>query len=169
MPFTPFHFGPSALIALPLNRNIDLPAFILANVFVDLEPLVVMLNDLSYPLHGYAHTFLGATLAGVVCGIILNIFKKPLTSIMTKGFRLNYEGTLTKFIVAGILGAWFHVLLDAPLYSDIKPFYPILTNPLYGIIPRGIMYKYCLISFLPALLLYTFIVFRRMQKTTENS
>jgi hypothetical protein len=40
MPFTPCHFGPSACIALPLNRWIDLPVFLLANVAIDIEPLL---------------------------------------------------------------------------------------------------------------------------------
>lgn len=164
MPFTPFHFGPSALIALPLNRYLDIPSFVLVNVVVDIEPLIVMLNNLSYPVHGYAHTFLGATLVGIGCGGILNIFKKPLASIMTKGFRLNYQSTFIKFIISGILGAWFHVLLDAPLYSDIKPFYPILTKPLYGSISQKIMYEYCLISFFSALLLYAVIIFWRRKR-----
>jgi len=35
------------------------------------------------------------------------------------------------FIVAGALGTGLHVLLDAPLYDDIKPLYPIATNPFY--------------------------------------
>ncbi len=39
MPFTPFHFGPSAVIALPLNRYIDIPTFLLANIAVDIEPI----------------------------------------------------------------------------------------------------------------------------------
>jgi hypothetical protein len=25
-----------------------------------------------------------------------------------------------------------HVLLDSPLYGEMKPFYPLTTNPLYG-------------------------------------
>ncbi len=36
MPVTPFHFGPSALIGLPLKRWIDIPVFVLANTNVQL-------------------------------------------------------------------------------------------------------------------------------------
>ena len=63
MPFTPFHFGPSATIAFPLRGKIDIPVFILANVAIGIEPLTVMILNLSYPLHGYAHSFLGGGLA----------------------------------------------------------------------------------------------------------
>jgi membrane-bound metal-dependent hydrolase YbcI (DUF457 family) len=38
----------------------------------------------------------------------------------------------SQFIIAGILGAMLHVLFDAPLYWEIKPFYPLTVNPLYG-------------------------------------
>jgi len=66
---------PSACIALPLNRWIDLPVFLLANVAIDIEPLLVMTLNLSYPLHGYAHTLLGATLIGLGWGGIAYAFE----------------------------------------------------------------------------------------------
>ena len=69
MPFTPFHFGPSAVIVLPLNRYIDIPAFLLANIAVDIEPLAVMSLSLSYPLHGYAHSILGVSIICAIFGL----------------------------------------------------------------------------------------------------
>ena len=78
MPFTPFHFGPSAVIALPLNRYIDIPAFLLANIAVDIEPLAVMSLSLSYPLHGYAHSILVVSIIGVIFGLGLYHFGQDL-------------------------------------------------------------------------------------------
>lgn len=52
MPFTPLHFGPHACVALPLRRRVDLPVFLLTNVVVDVEPLLVLTFNLNYPLHG---------------------------------------------------------------------------------------------------------------------
>ena len=56
MPFTPYHFGPHATVALPLHRYLDVFVFVGANVVVDLEPLLVLTFHLNYPLHGYCHT-----------------------------------------------------------------------------------------------------------------
>ena len=153
MPFTPFHFGPSATVALPLKGKIDVPIFILANVAIDLEPLTVMILNLSYPLHGYAHSFVGAGLVGALWGLIAYKFRWILHVAM-KLAGLQYDTTIKKAVVSGILGAFCHVLLDAPLYTDIKPFYPLTSNPLYGLLSQKAMYVFCTICFVPALLLY---------------
>ena len=44
MPFTPYHFGPSGFVGLVFGKWIDLPVFVLANVIVDVEVLVVQNN-----------------------------------------------------------------------------------------------------------------------------
>ncbi len=158
MPFTPFHFGLSACLALPLNRYIDLPVFVLANVAIDIEPLVVMLFDFSYPLHGYAHTLLGATIIGIASGVIANYAKNPLTFVIKTMLRLPYSNSLKKYVFSGVLGTWLHILLDSTLYTDIKPFYPFSGNSLFGIVQSSTMYKYCAIAFIPAIVLYFLLV-----------
>ncbi|MGC8974863.1 MAG: hypothetical protein ACP5KB_01535 [Thermoprotei archaeon] len=39
--------------------------------------------------------------------------------------------SLGSYVVAGFSGWTLHVLLDSPLYSDIRPLYPLNMNPLY--------------------------------------
>jgi len=158
MPFTPFHFGPSACVALPLRRYIDIPTFLLANIAIDIEPFLVLELSLSYPLHGYAHTLLGASFVGLFWGWIAYAFKKQLKLLMTKILLLPYEhAKLMKYILSGILGTWFHVSLDSPLYADIKPFFPLSQNPLYGTVSYGMIYTICALLFIPALVLYFMI------------
>jgi len=165
MPFTPFHFGPSALVSLPLKRYIDIPVFILANVAIDIEPLLVMTFDLSYPLHGLAHTFVGAAVVGVTIGIIANFAKKYLEHVMRKTLRLVYQSSKKKYILSGILGGWFHISLDFPLYSDIKPFYPFTDfNPFLGLVQDNLMYKICAYAFIPAIATYIFITILESSK-----
>ena len=41
MPFTPYHFGPSGFFGLALKKWIDLPVFLLANVIIDVEVLLI--------------------------------------------------------------------------------------------------------------------------------
>jgi membrane-bound metal-dependent hydrolase YbcI (DUF457 family) len=153
MPFTPFHFGPSATIAFPLRGKIDIPIFLLANVAIDIEPLTVMMLNLSYPLHGYAHSFLGAGLVGALWGIAAFKCKDILHDVM-HFFGLKYQTTIVTAVISGILGAFSHVLLDAPIYTDIKPFYPLIINPLYGLVSEKAMYLFCSALLIPALLFY---------------
>lgn len=164
MPFPPFHFGPSACLVLPLNRYLDLPVFLLANVVVDIEPLLVMVLGLSYPLHGYAHTLIGAALIGPVWAGIAYRFRSPLKDGMTKVLRPSYAPSRTRTLVAGVLGAWFHVALDAPLYHDIRPIWPMSSNPVLGAAESDALYAACAYSFIPALAIYALMVVRNRQQ-----
>ena len=163
MPFTPYHFGPSACIALPLRKYIDIPVFILANVAVDLEPLAVILFDLNYPLHGYFHTFLVGTVVALVWGLIAYWGKSILQRLM-KLFHLSYETNFRKMLLSAILGIWFHILLDGQLYTDIQPFWALKANPLYGLLSYNTVYLICKISFLPAIVLYIIAVASYVRK-----
>ena len=162
MPFTPFHFGPSACVSLPMGRHLDVPVFILANVAIDLEPLSVTVFDLAYPYHGYCHTFVVGTLVGIAWALVAFSGRRLLTRLMA-WLRLGYDTSLRKMLVSAVLGVWFHVLLDAPLYRDIRPFWPIAANPLYAVVSPRAVYGFCAVSFIPALALYTTctIAFRR--------
>ena len=165
MPFTPFHFGPSACVSLPLKRYIDVPIFILANIAVDIEPLLVMTLGLPFPLHGIAHTLLGATLIGIGVGVAANSVKKHLNQIARTLLKLTYITSLKKYILSGILGCWFHILLDSPLYTDIKPLYPFSdTNPFLGITQGELMYTICVYSFLLVAAIYGSILIIKNKK-----
>jgi len=153
MPFTPFHFSVHACVAFPLLRKINFPVFILINVILDIEPLLVILFNFDYPVHGYAHTFLGATFLGFLWGLIGNSFDSLGKTIM-KNLKLKHYSGLKSCLISGITGGWLHVLFDAPLYTDIKPFFPALNNPLYGLIDIPVMYVLCTLLFVPAYILY---------------
>ncbi len=154
MPFTPFHFGPSATIAIPLHKQIDVFVFVMANVIIDIEPLLVMTSSLHYPLHGYAHTFTGAIALGAIWGITAWIFHAPIKTIIQDIFKFPFQPSRSKMIISGVLGTCFHVLLDSPLYPDIKPFYPITANPLYDLLGHSTMYTLCTLFIVPAIVLY---------------
>ncbi len=159
MPFTPFHFGAHACVALPFNKKINILVFLLANVIIDIEPLVVILFDLSYPLHGYAHTLLGAAIIGCIWGLIAYAGKKVFERIL-KFLKLPHKFHLEQYIYSGISGALLHVLFDAPLYHDIRPFYPLKINTLYGLAGNSTMYKVCTFLFIPALLIYCCVLIK---------
>jgi membrane-bound metal-dependent hydrolase YbcI (DUF457 family) len=51
---------------------------------------------------------------------------------------------LKSFIAAGVSGAVLHVILDAFLYSEMKPFFPLTVNPLiYAPISNSGVYLLC--------------------------
>lgn len=163
MPFTPYHFGPSGFVGLALRKWIDIPVFVLANVVIDLEPLAVILFGLNYPLHGYFHTFLVGTVVALVWGLIAYSGKSILQRLM-KLFHLSYETNFRKMLLSAILGIWFHILLDGQLYTDIQPFWPLKTNPMYGLLSYNTVYLICKISFLLAIVLYIIAVASYVRK-----
>ena len=133
MPFTPFHLGPALFLGIPLRKYIHAPTFILANVILDVEPLLVLTLGLNYPLHGYLHTFIAAISIGVIFSLAM-FFLERIMHPLYKTLLFETDAILKKrsFLIAGVMGTMLHVLFDSPLYPDIKPFYPLAANPLYG-------------------------------------
>ena len=78
MPFTPFHLGPAFALGLLCRKYLHAPTFILANVILDVEPFLVLLLGLRYPLHGYFHTFLLALFVGLGLGYTMFLLEKFL-------------------------------------------------------------------------------------------
>ncbi len=129
MAFTPYHFGPSGFIGLAFRKYIDIIVFMLANVLVDIEVLVVILLRHGRPYHHYLHTLLVGAILGIAGGIgmypLRHLFKRIMQII-----RLPYETSLRKMIISGVLGVWFHVLIDTVCHDETKLFWPCRTNPL---------------------------------------
>lgn len=153
MPFTPFHFGPAACLSLPLKRRMDVPVFILANVVIDIEPLAVMAFGLDYPLHCYAHTLVFGGLLGAAFGVAVFPSRTYLSRLMEM-VSLPYLPSLSGMALSGASGAWFHILLDSPLYADMRPLYPFAHNPAYGLVGGSAVYAFCAASFIPAVAAY---------------
>jgi hypothetical protein len=144
MPFTPFHLGPAFALGLPFRRYLHAPTFILANVILDVEPFLVLFFGLRYPLHGIFHTFLLALFVGLGLGYTMFVLEKFLHNFF-RGLLLepNSKLGLKSFMAAGVLGTILHTLLDAPLYSEMQPFYPLTANPLYNPSLSATIYNVC--------------------------
>ncbi|MDH5441038.1 MAG: hypothetical protein OEZ48_00645 [Candidatus Bathyarchaeota archaeon] len=158
MPFTPYHWGPSSWIGLILFRFLDLPTLLVASVIVDAEPFSVLLLGLNYPLHGFLHSFLGGSMIAVLTSIIMYQLKDVLQNL-TAVLKLAQDSSFRKILWTSFFGVYLHILLDSPLYSDIRPFYPIESNPFYGLISSQQIYLFCSISFLVGTSLYLFRLF----------
>jgi len=157
MPFTPFHLGPGLLIGLLLLRLLDFPTFLLASVIVDLEPLLVMLLGLNYPLHGFFHSFLGGSIVAFVLALAMSKLRPSISGIMSL-LRLKQTISRGRIFAASFLGLYTHLLLDSPLYPGMRPFYPLDTNPLLSssMFIGFEIYALCTVCFLAGILLYIY-------------
>jgi len=155
VPFTPFHLGPGLLFGLLFLSYVDLPTFLVASVVIDIEPFLVLSLNLDYAVHGYLHTFLGGTLIAVLLAFAMSRMRGtflPLMSFLKLEQRTSFRG----IVLASVFGIYLHILLDSPLYSDIRPFYPIEFNPLlgHGMFVGFEIYTFCILSFLGGAVVY---------------
>lgn len=162
MPFTPFHWGPPSWMGLLFFHLFHLPTLLIASVIVDVEPFLVVVFDLNYRLHGYLHTFLGGTVVAVLLTVVMYLLRNPIDKLM-RAFKLGQTTTLAQVLWTSLFGVYLHILLDAPLYKDIQPFYPFTSNPLYGVVSGSTVYWFCGISLIGGVVLYIwrFINLRR--------
>ena len=155
MPFTPFHWGPALLLGFLFLGYLDLPTLILSSVIVDVEPLLVLTLNLQYPLHGYLHTFLAGTILAFVLALAMIKIRGRLQPLMSF-LKLPQKTSFKRIVLASLFGIYLHILLDSPLYSDIRPFYPLELNPLleHGMFVGFDIYTFCVLSFIGATLVY---------------
>jgi len=161
LPFTPFHLGPGLAFGLALRRRLHAPTFIIANLIVDVEPFIILLLKLRLPLHWVLHSLLGALSLGILLAFTMYSLRKYFTDFF-RVLRLEYSDlSLKNYVLAGTTGTLFHVILDYPLYSDIKPFYPLTYNPLYNPNLTIQIYMFCSIMFILGLIEYMILLLKR--------
>ena len=159
MPFTPFHFGPTLMLGL-LLRRISLPAILIGSVIADGEGFSVLFLGLDYPLHGYAHTFLGASIIAILLIIVLYLLRSPMEKVMDF-VRLPQQVTWPGLAIGSFIGTFSHVILDSFLYTDIKPFYPSNYNPFYAFISSPFVYKTCTLLFVGGIIIYVILLIKK--------
>ena len=153
MPFTPFHFGPGAVLHASSPRHVSFLAFCGANVLTDVEPLYYMLTH-QYPVHRFFHTIVGATVTWIVT---LTLF---LLAIRV-GSRLNLPNwfgwrnlTAVPIGIGAALGTYSHILLDGVMHTDVSPFAPFTqVNPLLGVISIRALHWVCIAAGIAGLVL----------------
>jgi membrane-bound metal-dependent hydrolase YbcI (DUF457 family) len=165
MPFTPYHFGPSGFFGLVFRKFIDLPVFILASVIVDIEVLFYH----RWPVHRYAHTLLIGAAVGLLWGLLAYPLKGLFGKLMNL-FRLPYKPRLWKMLISGILGVWFHVLIDSIYHVDVRIFWPARARPLHNLLTQQQVRGVCIAFWFTAIILYVIILLRakRVKKSTAR-
>jgi membrane-bound metal-dependent hydrolase YbcI (DUF457 family) len=145
MPFTPYHFGPGLLLGVLLFPFIDLTTIMMASVVIDLEPLAVIFLNLPLPLHGFFHSYLGASIAALSLSVVVYPLRKPLNKLVSL-FGLHQRSSFRNIIAAGFVGTYSHVFLDSLLYVEMNPFFPIMGNPFLGLFLIEAVYTFCVIA-----------------------
>jgi len=128
MPLTPFHLGPALFFGLLLLRCLDLPTFLIANVIIDIEPLLVVSCNLDYRVHGFFHSFIGSTLIALLLVAVMSKVPESFSPLLTF-FKIETNPSFLSIFSASLSGVYLHILLDSRMHRDIQPFYPFDANP----------------------------------------
>lgn len=141
MPITPFHLGPGALLHAAAPRHVSFLAFAAANVLIDLESLV-NLHAGSEPVHGFLHSYVGASLVMVVT-LALFLAAKRAARFLPNLFDWQALTPRQVFIGAAV-GAYSHVLLDSVMHRDMAPFAPFTPgNGLLHFVSFEALHGFC--------------------------
>ena len=168
MPLAPFHLGPGLLIGLLLLSYIDFATFLVASVIIDVEPIVVIIFDLDYPLHGFFHSFLGGTIVAFLLAAVMSKVRESLSPLLSF-FKLEQKSTFKKILLASLTGIYIHILLDSRMHKDIQPFYPLDFNPFLSssALPGLLVYILCVWCFIGAAVIYVIRRFLIRRKVTK--
>jgi hypothetical protein len=154
MPFTPFHMGPGLAVKAGMGRRMSLMVFGFSQVAIDIEPLIRLIRG-DAVVHGFTHTFVGATLIGAasvllgrpVCQLLLDHWRPPESA----GFESFVRGPAVISWPAAAWGAFIgtysHVVLDAIMHADTRPLAPFSdANAFLGLLAAGAMHFWCAMS-----------------------
>ncbi len=128
MPFTPFHLGLGATCKALAGRHLSFMVFGFSQVAMDLELFVrIMRGDVV--VHGFTHTYVGATFVGVVsvlvgkpvCAWRLRIWHARLSPVQQAWCSIEPRIPWSVAAVGGFVGVYSHVLLDSIMHADMHP------------------------------------------------
>lgn len=161
MPFTPVHMGPGIAIKAVMQGSFSLMVFGWTQIVMDIQPLIVMLTQAGH-LHGFTHTYLGATLIAVFAGLTgkhLSEFGLVLLRIQSMG---HPKIAWWVSFLSAFIGSYSHVFLDSIMHNDVEPFFPFSqANEWVGLVSVAALHWFCLYSGLVGAAVYYFIAWYR--------
>lgn len=144
MPFTPFHMGPGIFIKALMDGAFSLMVFGWTQIVMGIQPLIVLISGEGH-LHGFSHTYIGATLIAAfsaLTGKHLSQFGLWLLRI-TPSVRVNIAWWVV--FLSAFIGSYSHVLLDSIMHSDVQPFYPASQENMFlEMLSISALHKLCL-------------------------
>jgi hypothetical protein len=152
MPFTPFHMGPGLLIKSVTQQYFSLMIFGFSQVAMDIEVLFHMAHR-DHILHGFSHTYVGATLVAVIsivigrpiCQFLLNRWIPEEDSTFETWVRGPKKISWFAATCGASLGTFSHVFLDSIMHFDLSPWRPFSDdNALLGWISVENLHLFCI-------------------------
>ena len=126
-----------------------------AQIVMDLQPLFVLLTGEGH-LHGFSHTYVGATLLAIfsaLTGKYLSELGLKLLGITKKHNPIQISWWVA--FGSAFIGTYTHVALDSIMHNDVEPFYPLSqANSLLGFITVDELHQFCLFSALLGAVIY---------------
>lgn len=162
MPFTPFHLGPALLLGELFEKKVNLISILIGSIIIDARATYCLFAGCR-PLHGPLHTFLAATIIGLLLTWLVFSQRMWLRKITDK-LRMEQSYSFPSILTGAMIGTWSHVLLDSPLYTDIIPLWPLASNPAFQTISSGTIYAACALSFIPGIAIFIY----RYRKRNEE-
>ncbi len=154
MPLTPFHMGPGLAIKSVAGDRFSLLMFGLAQVAIDIEPAIAMIRD-SGVLHGWTHTYLGATAIGAIvvvlgrpaCLAILRRWNRELIRHQLDWLASPEHLSWRAAAAGAFLGAYSHVALDSVMHADMRPLAPFAdANALLRFVSFDALHVACAVA-----------------------
>jgi hypothetical protein len=132
MPATPFHLGPGAAIKVFIGRHLSFTVFTFTQIVIDLESATRFLHG-DEVLHGFSHTYLGATVVGFiglfvgkpVCESCLRLWNSRLSKSQQRWLYIPPSISWVAASAGAFIGVYSHILLDSIMHSDMSPFAPL--------------------------------------------
>lgn len=138
--------GPGILIKSLLQGSFSLMVFGWSQIIMDIQPLIVLLTGEGH-LHGFSHTFIGASLLAVLSALSGKYLAQLGLKILHLNMSFPINITWTVSMLSAAIGCYSHVVLDSIMHSDVEPFFPFsLDNSMLGLISVTALHKVCLYS-----------------------
>ena len=152
MPVTPLHVGPARIAKAAFPRHFSVLVFAFGNAVMDVEPIVQFARGAPV-LHGFTHTYLGATILGIVSLAV----GKPACEWLLARFRADPASPLLVWLhgpdhigwrnagISAFAATYSHVLLDSFMHGDMEPLAPwSKANGLLLAVPVDMLNLLCL-------------------------
>ncbi|MEO6026004.1 MAG: metal-dependent hydrolase [Candidatus Binatia bacterium] len=131
--------GPGLALKSVIERRMSLTVFGFSQLLIDLEPGIGLVRG-SPVLHGVTHTFVGATLIGLVATVL----GRPLCQrLMLPTYVISWPAAAA----GAFIGTYSHILLDGTMHLDMRPLAPFSdANPLLGTAGIATTYIGCVVA-----------------------
>ncbi len=147
--------GPGLFIKAVMQGSFSLMVFGWAQIVMDVQPLIAIVTG-EGNLHGFSHTYFGATLiaiASAITGKFISEFGLKIIGIYRQSGIKKIKWLVV--FVSSFIGTYSHVALDSIMHIDVEPLYPLSQiNVLYGFMSVSSLHQLCLYSGAVGTLIY---------------